>query len=191
MRLFAAVIPPPGALAELAAAASPLHALPGARELRWTERAGWHLTLAFYGDVPDDVVPELSERLARAAARRKPLELRLESGGHFGDRALWAGVTGDTRELRRLAGAAGAAGRRAGLAVNEERSYHPHLTLARQGGHGSVRLAALASELRGFAGISWTAARLELVRSHLPGGGIPGLQPRYEVVGGWALGGSG
>lgn len=72
MRLFAAVLPPEGAVRELGTVVDELHRLPGADGLRWTGRPGWHFTLAFYGEVEEDVVPALSERLARAAHRTPP-----------------------------------------------------------------------------------------------------------------------
>ncbi|WP_343245084.1 2'-5' RNA ligase family protein, partial [Streptomyces sp. SID14478] len=59
MRLFAAVLPPQEAVAELGRAVDRLAPADG---LRWTGRPGWHLTLAFYGDVPEAGVPELAER---------------------------------------------------------------------------------------------------------------------------------
>src|SRR4051812_47578450 len=127
MRLFAAVLPPEPVLAELGARVEALHGLPGADTLRWTERTGWHLTLAFYGEVTEDVRPELETRLARAAHRHHPHAVRLAGGGQFSDRALWAGVEGDRTALRRLAGSAAAGARRAGIATNEDRPYHPHL----------------------------------------------------------------
>ncbi|MGH3313594.1 MAG: 2'-5' RNA ligase family protein, partial [Streptomyces sp.] len=95
MRLFAALLPPGDVLdgpGQLAGAVKEMRTLAGADRLRWTERAGWHLTLAFYGDVADDLLPELRERLTRAAGRRRPLRLRLAGGGRFGDRTLWAGI---------------------------------------------------------------------------------------------------
>jgi 2'-5' RNA ligase/MFS family permease len=92
MRLFAALLPPEYVLDELARAAQGLRALPGAQALRWTERANWHITIAFYGEVPDGPLPALRERLARAAARRGPMDLRVAGGGRFGQRALWAGI---------------------------------------------------------------------------------------------------
>lgn len=64
----------------------------GAGRLRWTDRANWHITLAFYGEVSDAVLPSLEERLARAARRGRPLRLRIAGSGRFGDRALWAGI---------------------------------------------------------------------------------------------------
>ncbi|MFF8959470.1 2'-5' RNA ligase family protein [Streptomyces sp. NPDC014894] len=69
MRLFAAVLPPAGAVAELGAAVDGLRALPGSDGLRWTGREGWHFTLAFLGEVDERLLPELTARLARAARR--------------------------------------------------------------------------------------------------------------------------
>ncbi|MDR3034135.1 MAG: RNA 2',3'-cyclic phosphodiesterase, partial [Kitasatospora sp.] len=105
MRLFVAVNPPPPAKLELTDAAAPLRELPGAGGLRWTEPAGWHLTLAFLGEVPADEVPALEHALARVAGGHPAHRLRLAGGGTFGQRALWAGVEGDVRALRELAAA--------------------------------------------------------------------------------------
>jgi len=187
MRLFAAVLPPEPALTELGAYVDALHRLPGADTLRWTERTGWHLTLAFYGEVTDDVRPELDTRLARAAHRHHPHEVRLAGGGRFSDRALWTGVDGDHTALRRLADSVDAGARRAGIAMDEHRPYHPHLTVARN--RTATRLAPFAEGLTGFTGRDWTVRELSLVRSHPPAPGVPGAQPRYEVVAAWPLGG--
>ncbi|MGW2325457.1 RNA 2',3'-cyclic phosphodiesterase [Streptomyces sp. NPDC001700] len=193
MRLFAAVLPPEPALAELGTYVDALHRLPGADTLRWTERPGWHLTLAFFGEVTDDVRPELDTRLARAAHRHHPHEVRLAGGGRFADRALWAGVAGDHTALRRLADSVAAGARRSGIATNRDRPYHPHLTIARNRsgapGATATRLAPFAEGLTGFEGRGWTVGELSLVRSHPPTPGAPGAQPRYEVVAAWPLGG--
>ncbi|MEU7583619.1 RNA 2',3'-cyclic phosphodiesterase [Streptomyces sp. NPDC041068] len=188
MRLFAAVLPPDSASRELAAAAAELKALPGADELRWTGRDGWHFTLAFMAEVADETVPDLSVRLERAAHRTSPFPLALRGGGHFGGRALWAGAAGDVAALRLLAARADAAARKAGIAMEERhRHYRPHLTLAR--GRGETDLGPYVDALRPFEGAVWTVGELALVRSNLPRSGVPGERPRYEVVGRWALGG--
>ena len=75
MRLFAAVLPPQEIAAELAVEVDRLRRLPGADALRWTGRPGWHFTLAFYGEVADDLLPGLADRLARAAQDRKSTRL--------------------------------------------------------------------------------------------------------------------
>ncbi|WGP11838.1 RNA 2',3'-cyclic phosphodiesterase [Streptomyces sp. SH5] len=186
-RLFAAVLPPASAVAELRRALAPLHALPGARDLRWTGPEGWHFTLAFYGEVPEDVTPELEARLERAARRTAPFALRVRGAGHFGGRALWAGAAGGLDTLRLLAERAEAAARRAGLATEEHRRYTPHLTLARS--RGAADLRPFAAALAEFEGERWEAGELTLVRSHLPVSGVPGERPRYSAVRAWPLGG--
>ncbi|HEX5567802.1 MAG TPA: RNA 2',3'-cyclic phosphodiesterase [Streptomyces sp.] len=187
MRLFTALLPPPPALEELAAEVSRLRELPGAERLRWTRPEGRHLTLAFLGEVDDDLLPELGERLLRAARRHSAPCLQLAGGGRFGDRALWTGVAGDRKELHRLAASVSAGARRTGVVV-EERAYRPHLTLARGGRAAPVDLRPYATVLSGFAGSTWEAEEVALVRSHLPVSGTPGEQPRYETVAAWPLG---
>ncbi|MFJ8821393.1 RNA 2',3'-cyclic phosphodiesterase [Streptomyces sp. NPDC102467] len=185
MRLFAAVLPPAEAIAELGAH---VDRLPPGDGLRWTGRDGWHLTLAFYGEVPEETVLELEERLGRAAARTEAFGLALRGGGHFGDRALWAGVRGDVAELKRLAERAEAAGRKAGL-PGEHRRYRPHLTLARNS-RTDLDLGPYAAALDIFEGTPWTVGELALVRSNLPVSGVPGERPRYEKVAAWELPGA-
>ncbi|WP_459247133.1 RNA 2',3'-cyclic phosphodiesterase [Streptomyces youssoufiensis] len=187
MRLFAAVLPPEAATAELAAAVAPLHDLPGADRLTWTARANWHFTLAFYGEVDPDTLPELYTRLGRAAHRNGDFQLRFQGAGTFGGRALWAGASGGLPPMRRLADSASAAARRAGIDMTEHRAYTPHLTLARDR-TGAADLPRYAAALADFEGHPWRAAHLTLVRSNLPTQGIPGAQPRYETLTSWPLG---
>ncbi|WP_424921395.1 RNA 2',3'-cyclic phosphodiesterase [Streptomyces sp. wa1] len=185
-RLFAAVLPPGPAADELAGAVAPLHRLPGAADLRWTARAGWHYTLAFLGNVDEELMPELCTRLARAARRTEPFPLRIRGGGRFDGRALWAGAEGDLGTLRLLAERASAAARKSGIPMEEHRRYTPHLTLARS--RAQADLSPYTAALEGFEGIWWEAGELGLVRSDLPVDGVPGEQPRYEVVRAWPLG---
>ncbi|MFI8948163.1 RNA 2',3'-cyclic phosphodiesterase [Streptomyces sp. NPDC053750] len=190
MRLFAAVLPPEDVAASLAAEVAALKKLPGADRLRWTGRPGWHFTLAFYGEVDDELVPDLSARLERAARRTAPFGLALRGGGQFGHgRALWAGAEGDLTTLRLLADRAESAARRAGVPMGQHRRYHPHLTLARSRDAYDVR--PYVDALDGFTSRTWTVTDLALVRSNLPTSGVPGEQPRYEAVARSPLGASG
>ncbi len=161
MRLFAAVYPSPEALAHLRAA------LPAPDPaLRWTTEEQWHLTVAFYGSVDDAVVPELTERLGRAAGRTPPLSLRIAGAGRFGRTVLWLGLDGDLDPLHRLAERAVAAGRRSGLAM-EDRRFRAHLTLARARDRAGADLRPYVDALRAYAGPAWIADELVLVRSTL------------------------
>lgn len=184
MRLFLAVVPPESALQELDAAARSLRELPGASRLRWTGTQGWHLTLAFLGQVETAEAAMLEPRLERVAHRHPAHLLRIAGGGRFGDRVLWAGVKGDTHALRRLAESAGAAARHSGIEL-DERPFRGHLTLARSGA-ARVDLKPFAAALADFEGAEWTAGSLRLMRSYVGTG-----PAHYETAGEWALTGKG
>nr|WP_239029111.1 RNA 2',3'-cyclic phosphodiesterase [Pseudonocardia acidicola] len=180
--MFVALTPPTAVLEELWTATEPLRA--DRPELRWTPPEQWHLTLVFLGEVDDRPREDLTERLARAAARHQPLELSLGGGGRFGDRVLWTRVRGEIDGLRRMAASVQAAARHARLPV-QARPYRPHLTLARSGAT-ATDLRPAVTELDEFAGRSWTAEELHLVRSRLGAG--PGGTARHEPIASWRLG---
>lgn len=186
-----AVNPPVDAVQELVDAAAPLRELPGADRLRWSGVDGWHLTLAFLGEVPVTDLPPLTELLARVVGENGAHRLRLAGGGHFGDRVLWAGVDGEVWALRRLAEAVRVGVGELGVETDQF-GFHPHLTLARAGtSHGRRRadrrtdagdLRTLAAALEDFRGSEWRADELVLMRSELDFG-----PARYTVVERWPL----
>ncbi|MFE9769848.1 RNA 2',3'-cyclic phosphodiesterase [Streptomyces sp. NPDC005808] len=190
MRLFAAVVPPEDVVSELGSVVDELRELPGADALRWTGRPGWHYTLAFYGEVAEELLPDLSARLERAAHRTAPFLLAVRGGGQFGKgRALWAGAEGDLPALRLLADRAGSAARKAGVETGEHRRYRAHLTVARS--RDEVDVGPYVDVLASFTSRTWTVTELALIRSNLPNSGVPGEQPRYEVVDRRPLGSAG
>ncbi|MGH3538391.1 MAG: 2'-5' RNA ligase family protein, partial [Pseudonocardiaceae bacterium] len=79
MRLFVALTPPGEVIEALRVVTQELREC--TLELRWTRPQQWHVTLAFLGEVGDDIVDELARRLSRAAARHSPLALALGGGG--------------------------------------------------------------------------------------------------------------
>ncbi|HEY2060380.1 MAG TPA: 2'-5' RNA ligase family protein [Amycolatopsis sp.] len=143
MRLFSALRPPADVAAEVADALGD-----GDPALCWAEPAGWHVTLAFYGEAD---IAERTSFLRTSLAGRPPVEVRLGPGGTFPG-VLWLEARGDG--LADLAHAAGA---------ESERPYRPHLTLARfprESGPGEW-----PRRLAGFAGRAWTAGRVVLMAS--------------------------
>jgi 2'-5' RNA ligase len=182
VRLFVAIVPPPAVLDELEAAVAPLRpAWPG---LRWTGTPAWHLTLAFLGEVSEDTAAALAPRLGRAAHRHPSLALSFAGGGAFPAagraRVLWTGIRGDRPALTALARSVAAGARRAGAPPPDEgRPFRPHVTLARCREPANVR--ALVEALSGYAGASWTAPDIHLIRSY------QGPEQRYETVGTWPL----
>jgi 2'-5' RNA ligase len=180
-RLFFAVPVPGAARAPLEAALPRLESLlTGARV---TPPGGWHLTLAFLGQVRPELADEVVRVGETAAATVPPPRLRLEGAGTFPEgrsraRVLWAGVGGDAEILVGLAAALSGACRAAGLRF-EERPLHPHLTLARFSTPAPVPPEAL-DLVAGAAARSqpWEARELACYRSIL--GGPRGA--RYRVV---------
>ncbi|HUR73981.1 MAG TPA: RNA 2',3'-cyclic phosphodiesterase [Sporichthya sp.] len=180
MRLFVSIAPPPDALAALDAELGPTRAR-APSGLRWTRPEDWHLTLSFLGEVPDAVVPALTEAL-RAAVGDAPMSLRLAGGGCFGDRVLWVGLAGDVHALRTLAEAAGTAARAAGVALEEDARYRPHLTLARAG-KTRADLRPAATELAQVVGPAWDVAAVQLMASRLGAG--PGGRAVHAPIATW------
>jgi RNA 2',3'-cyclic 3'-phosphodiesterase len=179
-RLFFAVPVPGPARAPLEEALPRLAPLLGAARL--APPGGWHLTLAFLGQVQPEMADEVVRVGEAAVAGVPPARLRLEGAGTFPEgrraRVLWAGVSGDAGVLEGLAAALSAACQAAGLR-SEERPLVPHLTLARFSTPAPVPSEAL-DLVAGAAAASppWEARELACYRSTL--GGPRGA--RYRVV---------
>ena len=175
LRLFVALVPPEEVLEHLDSAVAELR-----REqprLRWIPPERWHLTLAFLGAVEERLLPELTGRLDRAAARRPSMGLSVQGAGRFGRQVLWAGVGGEVALLQRLAAGVAAGARRCGIPV-DERPYRPHLTVARA--REPVDLHPLVDGLAPYAGPGWTARDVRLVRSPL--GPVPSYSPLHTAA---------
>jgi 2'-5' RNA ligase len=188
MRMFAAVVPPAGAVEHLDTF---LEVRRSAGEFRWAPAEQLHVTVAFYADVPERRTEDLLERLGRAAARRTSFETAVAGGGAFPNaaraRVVWAGLDLDEHghtELTRLATGARAAANRAGVPVDGRR-FRPHVTVARLGHPQDV--PDWVRLLDGYRGPTWTVDRLTLVASYLGEG--PRGRPRYRPVDEFALSG--
>jgi len=206
MRLFASVRPPAAVLEHLAHAldgVAPASLDGGPPPLRWVPPEQRHVTLAFYGEVPDGALEDLAGALGAVATGTAPLRVQLAGAGVFSGATLWVGlrvVDGDERALVRLMGEVAAAGE--GISRLEPRDRHrAHLTVARlsareqreradrrrRSGRGdrrpgrppAVDLPALAHALSVYRGPEWTAREVELVESHLGAGRSGG--PLHEV----------
>jgi 2'-5' RNA ligase len=124
-RLFVALELPDDVQAALAGLC---HGLPSAR---WVEEGGFHLTLAFLGDVEGPRFAAVRDGLH--SVRCDPFELQLRGIGHFPPRGtpqvVWVGVEDDAA-VTTLAERVGRCLRRLGVR-SEERRFHAHVTLAR------------------------------------------------------------
>jgi RNA 2',3'-cyclic 3'-phosphodiesterase len=180
-RMFAAVVPPDHAIADLDDFLTPRRE---AAEFRWTLAEHFHVTLAFLPAVPDRKLDDLVERLGRAGARRTAFEARLAGGGAFPNpgrsKVLYAGLelTDDGRtELDRMATGARAAATRAGLEVEGQR-FRPHVTVARI--NRPAETTNWVRLLDAYSGPVFPVDRITLLASFLGEG--PRRRPRYEVV---------
>jgi 2'-5' RNA ligase len=187
VRLFVAIVPPPAVTAELDALTAPLR--PAWPDLRWTTQEAWHVTLVFLGEVREDVLPELTKRLERAARRHRAQPLAISGGGAFPNpsraRVVWAGLDADRPALAALAASVAAGARRAGApSPDEDRRFRAHITLARLRAPADVR--PLTEALAGLGGPPWTATEIQLIHSRPPGPGA-GRTPDYLSLAAWPL----
>lgn len=202
MRLFAAVVPPPDALDHLERALDSVRAGLGTDAhdvrgpLRWTVPEDRHLTVAFYGEVPEGYLDELTLALHRATATTPPFEVSLRGAGLFDRRTLWIGCGGQTGPLADLMAAAVDVGREVLGRTDDRVRSRAHLTVARvrsetrrapgrpaRRGEIPARqddAGALAHALAVYQGPTWTVREVVLVASEL-GGGASG-SPRHTVV---------
>ncbi|MFG2750279.1 RNA 2',3'-cyclic phosphodiesterase [Streptomyces xanthophaeus] len=185
VRVFIALAPPDEAKEELARELRPAYeAYPG---MRWNRIEDWHITLAFLGELPVATVPPLRPPLAELAAARRPLELALGGGSHFGERVLWSGIEGDLEGLHRLAADVRTVVKECGIAF-EDRPLRPHLTLARSRRNDPTSAVEAAAGLAAFTGRPWQTDRLHLVGSNFGRGPGP---IHYRDIEAWKFAGTG
>ena len=176
MRLFAALVPPARVLDHLEGALETVRSGP-ADALRWVPRENLHLTLAFYGEVPDGAAPDATAALAELAAGSGAPELALSGAGAFGGRTLWVGVGGEVSAVKQLL--AGAAQVRQDR--DDDGAPRPHVTVARTGRRArGLDLGPAVLALSVYRGPAWRVEEITLLASRL-GEGREGA-PRYEVL---------
>lgn len=150
MRLFVAVDVEPHVLERVEHICAAQRAL--APDARWVRPEQLHLTLEFLGEVAEERLPELRERLDAVAARQREFSVAVRSAGGFPraarPRVLWLGVDGETAALEALQAAVHAA-LSPFIAERDDREYRAHLTLARAvDRRGDVALGRCAAALQ-------------------------------------------
>jgi len=164
VRAFVAVWPPAAVVAALGTMERPAHP-----DVRWTPESGWHVTLAFLGDLATSEIPALTRALAEAGRRcPSPTAVLGPATERGGAGVLWLPVGG----LGPLAAAVRAAVVPFGHHGGEP--FLGHLTVARA--RGRRRLPAALSGVPLAA--RWEVGEISLVTSRLDPAGA-----RYEVVG--------
>jgi 2'-5' RNA ligase len=115
--------------------------------VKWVNPGGIHLTLKFLGNIPSKRVAEVTEAIEEATQGISPFHLEISGLGAFPSlrqaRVFWVGIGGEVDKLSRLQQNIDSALTVLGF-VKEERSFVPHLTLAR------IRQGASPLERRSF-----------------------------------------
>lgn len=177
MRLFAAI--PLSAEARTVVSAVRDRLSDSSWPVRWVRDEGLHVTVRFYGEVPEDRVDGLGDSLAQAVGRMEPMGIELGGLGVFPTRrkprVIWMGVDAPPAlELLqdRVERAAMAQGYPAARAT-----YRPHVTLGRV-----QRRAVLAGNVAGDLDmvddtVGFLADQVVLYRSRTERGGA-----RYDPL---------
>lgn len=92
-----------------------------------------HLTLMFLGNIKEEEISKLEERLSKVSAKK--FKLKIEGAGFFGKNILWLGISKGKQELEGLSAKA----RREIGFFGEE--FAPHLTIARNKTASSAEFA--------------------------------------------------
>ena len=185
-RCFIAVPLPDGVRSELTDVVDSWRDEPHAPDLRWTDPAGWHLTLAFLGWIDAGIAAGVLEKCAAPARRAQPSALPAGGLGAFPSprraRVLWYRLTDEVGAATALA-----AEIRRVLAplvprVEEGSPFRPHVTLARA---RAERWTDLTTWIAGRAVPSGVVLveRVILYRSHLGRG-----PAHYEPLGAVTVG---
>jgi RNA 2',3'-cyclic 3'-phosphodiesterase len=181
VRCFIALPLPEGARDALAGAAAAL--APRGPGLGWTKREGYHLTLAFLGEIDGPSLEAAAEALG-AAAGFGDIAFGFAGLGGFPARPPWRVLYARLEDggrssllYRRVNEALAAAARRAGLTpLNPEwpggRPFAAHVTLARaRAGRPAALGPAAGRELGVALGGAWTFDRCALYKSELRSSG--------------------
>jgi 2'-5' RNA ligase len=146
----------------------------------WNRDGTFHITLKFIGELPCSEAPRLSQASERAKGNLSPFNLSLQGSGTFPGkgtpRVLWLGIDDISGDLGRLQNRLEEECAAEGCA-KDERTFQPHLTLARFRKHQGARELATAHKKGGFAAVEFPVSELLFIRSELSSAGS-----KYSVI---------
>jgi 2'-5' RNA ligase len=146
--------------------------------VKWVEPKGVHLTLKFLGNIPEGMVPEVTEAIAAVARSVAPFHLELSQLGAFPNlgapKVVWIGLGGDVESLLRLQRGIDRALVSLSFAA-EARDFSPHLTLGRVRDRATLQqrrqLGLELSSLKAQEQLSLYVDKVSLMRSKLTAAG--------------------
>ncbi|MBF0400468.1 MAG: RNA 2',3'-cyclic phosphodiesterase [Magnetococcales bacterium] len=145
--------------------------------LVWIPKENYHLTLRFLGELNESDLPALQAGMARATTGVAPFTLQIAGWGGFPSmergRIFWVGVAGTA--LPSLHTLVAAIHREITAGEQDDRPFHPHITLARARKPGWSSGTTLPT--RATTSPPWPITALHLYRSQLGSG-----PPRYQLL---------
>jgi 2'-5' RNA ligase len=183
-RLFLAISLPEDVISEVKAIQRSLKKVVSTSEVKWTNREQQHLTMKFLGNVPADQCPALLSAVNETCASFPPLRLTASRVGMFPNarnpRVIWIGVGDSAGMLPKLH--ASLETRVASFTAEKpENRFQAHVTIARVKQMRREEAEYLAQDAARFDSNilgSWTASRLDLIRSQLSSQGAT-----YSILG--------
>jgi 2'-5' RNA ligase len=157
---------------------------PESFKVKWVDPQLMHLTLKFFGELPEEMLAPVDAALSPLARGTAPFDLRVSGLGSFGPRdrlrVLWCGIAEGAESASALQDSIEQALHPLGL-PREERPFSPHLTLGRlrEPSREPQLVRALEAQRDYDAGVT-RADRLVLYRSTLTPQG-----PIYEALRRW------
>jgi 2'-5' RNA ligase len=185
VRLFAALELPPETRRALAGRLD--RARESWPEASWVRPENLHLTLAFFGETPEERLPDLERELAAALVAVAAFPARTGLAGGFPERGpvrvVWIAVE-PAAALERVARAVRDAATAAGAGF-DDKPFRSHVTLARCRRPWPPRLRERLPELAPGAPLELPVTAVSLIASELAAGGS-----RYTPRARLALGGA-
>ncbi len=137
---------------------------------RFADSSSLHLTLVFLGQVSENKVAGIKQAISFACRRLSTFSLSTGQLGAFPSlqrpSIIWTGIDGELEALKTLQ--TRLSQQLSGFAPQEDRAYHPHLTLARIkqfGKNESISNAIMAAPT--FKPANWQIDRVQLMSSLL------------------------
>jgi 2'-5' RNA ligase len=157
-----------------------------APDIRWTKVENLHLTLRFLGEITESQIDPIYHCMQQAATGISPFTLTIEGMGVFPNlsrpRVLWLGIGEEKEVFQTLYTALDTCLQSLGL-PSEDRSYTPHLTLARlKSLYRKPELQRLIEQSRQYSFDSMTVHHIDLIRSQLHPKGAVYTQLRTVIL---------
>lgn len=145
---------------------------------RWYTPEQFHLTTHFLGELTDDQVASLLERISLDVQQFAPFSLQLDRVGSFPQaKVVWCGVGGDLAALHRLYDVLTVPLRSFGADRFLHDRFRPHITLGRLRTADSAWQPADFTDL--FAGARWDVTSIHLFESVSAGAAGPHYPIRH------------